>query len=38
MRAYRRQLSSTATALEYLLDDLEHERTAPSPLDLLLAR
>lgn len=36
LRVYRRQLGSTATALEHLLDRLERGRVAPaSPLDLL---
>jgi hypothetical protein len=38
VRSYRRQLSSTATALEHLCDALEHERPPSSPLDLLFAR
>jgi hypothetical protein len=38
LRVYRRQLSSTATALEHLCDTLEHERASQSPLDLLFAR
>lgn len=38
VRSYRRQLASTATALEHLCDTLEHDRAPPSPLDLLFAR
>jgi hypothetical protein len=38
VRSYRRQLSSTATALEHLCDAIEHERAPSSPLDLLFAR
>ena len=38
VRSYRRQLGSTATALERLCDSLEHERAPVSPLDLLFAR
>jgi hypothetical protein len=38
VRSYRRQLASTATALERLCDALEHEPPPLSPLDLLLAR
>jgi len=38
VRSYRRQLASTATALERLCDALEHERAPLSPLDLLFAR
>jgi hypothetical protein len=38
VRSYRRQLSSTATALEHLCDAVEHERAPSSPLDLLFAR
>jgi hypothetical protein len=38
VRSYRRQLASTATALERLCDALEQERIPPSPLDLLFAR
>lgn len=38
VRNYRRQLASTATALERLCDALEHEPAPLSPLDLLFAR
>ena len=38
VRSYRRQLTTTATALERLCDALEHEPTPVSPLDLLFAR
>jgi hypothetical protein len=38
VRAYRRQFTSTQNALEHLIDELEHPRTPPSPLDLLFAR
>jgi hypothetical protein len=38
VRSYRRQLASTATALERLCDALEHEPAPLSPLDLLFAR
>jgi hypothetical protein len=38
MRGYRRQLATTATALERLCDTLEHEPLPPSPFDLLFAR
>ena len=38
VRLYRRQLGTTATALERLCDALEHEPTPLSPLDLLFAR
>jgi hypothetical protein len=38
VRGYRRQLSSTAAALERLCDELEHPPAPLSPLDLLLAR
>jgi hypothetical protein len=38
VQSYRRQVGSTATALERLCDELERgPRTPPSPLDLLLA-
>jgi hypothetical protein len=38
VRSYRRQLGSTATALERLCDELERGApTPPSPLDLLFA-
>src|SRR5262249_28722697 len=38
LRGYRRQLGSTATALEHLCDTLERERPPQSPLDLLFVR
>jgi hypothetical protein len=38
LRAYRREVSSTATALEHLLDTLEQDRAPQSALDLLFAR
>jgi hypothetical protein len=38
VRAYRRQLASTETALEHLLDDVERPPTPHSPLDALFAR
>jgi hypothetical protein len=38
IRLYRRQVTSTATALEHLLDTIEHERSTPSALDFLFAR
>jgi hypothetical protein len=38
LRLYRRQVTSTATALEHLLDSLEHDRATPSALDFFFAR
>ena len=38
VRSYRRQLSSTATALEHLCDELEHERRRRRRSNLLFAR
>ena len=38
VRSYRRQLTSTATALERLCDELEHARAPRSPIDLLFER
>ena len=38
LRAYRREVTSTATALEHLLDTLAQDRPQPSALDLLFAR
>ena len=38
LRLYRRQVTSTASALEHLLDTIEHERATPSALDFLFAR
>lgn len=38
LRVYRREVTSTVTALEHLCDTLEHDRPPPSPLDLLFAR
>jgi hypothetical protein len=38
VRSYRRQMTTTANALERLCDALEHEPTPVSPLDLLFAR
>jgi hypothetical protein len=38
LRVYRRQVTSTATSLEHLLDTIEHERATPSALDFLFAR
>lgn len=38
LRLYRKQVTATATALERLLDALEHPRPPSNPLDALFAR